>query len=158
MCWSITWTNVDKIACCGVSSQSHIRNKLQWYLKQNSCIFIQENAFANVVWEMAAILFLPQCVTILTKISLTYIHDIFRHSIIRYLTTMHTYLSCATSYHQGLPCQMEITSSISDKIVRKQSILQPALSWIFQPMGGGMPKCQNVASFTNVARPLLSTG
>ena len=30
-------------------------NKLQWNLNRNSCIFIQENAFENVVWKMAAI-------------------------------------------------------------------------------------------------------
>ena len=30
------------------------RYKLQWNLKRNSCIFIQENAFENVVCEMAS--------------------------------------------------------------------------------------------------------
>ena len=30
-------------------------NKLQWNLKQNSYIFIQENAIENVVYKMAAI-------------------------------------------------------------------------------------------------------
>ena len=37
-------------------------NKLQWNLNRNSCIFIQENAFENVVWKMAAILSRPPCV------------------------------------------------------------------------------------------------
>ena len=47
-CWNIVnWT---------------LRNKLKWNLNQNSYIFIQENAFENVVWEMAAILSGPQCV------------------------------------------------------------------------------------------------
>ena len=41
---------------------SNLRNKLQWNLKWNSCTFIQENAFENVVCEMAAILSRPQCV------------------------------------------------------------------------------------------------
>ena len=40
----------------------NLRNKLQWNLKRNSYIFIQENAFENVVWRMAAILSRPQCV------------------------------------------------------------------------------------------------
>ena len=35
-------------------------NKLQWNL--NKEFFIQENAFENVVWNMAAILSRPQCV------------------------------------------------------------------------------------------------
>ena len=47
-CWAIgVWTT---------------RNKLQWNLNRNSYIFIHENAFGNVVWEMAAILSRPQCV------------------------------------------------------------------------------------------------
>ena len=33
-----------------------IGNKFQWNLNQNSNIFIQENAFENVTWKMAAIL------------------------------------------------------------------------------------------------------
>ena len=35
-------------------------NKLQWNLNRNSYIFIQENAFENVVWKRAGILFRPQ--------------------------------------------------------------------------------------------------
>ena len=47
-CWNIVnWT---------------LRNKLQWNFNRNSYIFIQENAFENVVWKMAAILSRPQCV------------------------------------------------------------------------------------------------
>ena len=37
-------------------------NKLQWILHGNWYIFIQENAFENVVCEMAYILSRPQCV------------------------------------------------------------------------------------------------
>ena len=37
-------------------------NKLQWKLNRNSYNFIQEDAFENVVCEMAAILSRPQCV------------------------------------------------------------------------------------------------
>ena len=37
-------------------------NQLQWYLNHNSYIFIQENAFENVVWKISAILSRPQCV------------------------------------------------------------------------------------------------
>ena len=39
-----------------------LRNKLQWNFNRNSNIFIHENAFENVVWEMTAILFLAHCV------------------------------------------------------------------------------------------------
>ena len=37
-------------------------DKLQWNCNRNSNIFIQENAFENVVCEMASILSRPQCV------------------------------------------------------------------------------------------------
>ena len=47
-CWNIVdWT---------------IGSILQWNHNRNLCIYIQENAFENVVWEMAAILSRPQCV------------------------------------------------------------------------------------------------
>ena len=36
--------------------------RLQWDFNQNANIFIHENAFENIVCEMAAILFRPQCV------------------------------------------------------------------------------------------------
>ena len=39
-----------------------VRNKIQWILKRNSCIPIEDNAFENVVCEMAEILSRPQCV------------------------------------------------------------------------------------------------
>ena len=47
-CWdSVNWT---------------LGNKIQWHINRNSYIFIQENAFENVVWKIAAILSRPQCV------------------------------------------------------------------------------------------------
>ena len=47
-CWNIVnWTS---------------GNKFQWNLNQNLYIFIQENAFENVVWNMVFILSRPQCV------------------------------------------------------------------------------------------------
>ena len=47
-CWDIVnWT---------------LRNKLRWNLHRNSCTFIEEYAFENFIWEMAAILPRPQCV------------------------------------------------------------------------------------------------
>ena len=41
---------------------SNLGNKLQWNLKQNLYFHIQENAFENVILEMTAILYQPQCV------------------------------------------------------------------------------------------------
>ena len=47
-CWNIVnWT---------------LGNKLRWNLNQNLNIMIQENAFENIIWKMAAILSWPQCV------------------------------------------------------------------------------------------------
>ena len=53
----------------------NLRNKLQWNLKRNSCIFIQENAFENVVCEMASILSRPQCVKILKRPSSLHVRE-----------------------------------------------------------------------------------
>ena len=41
---------------------SNLRNKLQWKLKRNSYIFIQENAFENLICQMPPIWSLSQCV------------------------------------------------------------------------------------------------
>ena len=41
-----------------------IGNRLQGNFSWNSSIFIQENAFENVVWKMLAILSQPQCVKV----------------------------------------------------------------------------------------------
>ena len=49
-CQAIIWTN----AAWNIVNLN-LRNKLQWNLKRNSGIFIQENAFENVVCEMASI-------------------------------------------------------------------------------------------------------
>ena len=47
-CWNIVnWT---------------LENKFQWNLNHNSNLFIQENAFENIVCEIASILSRPQCV------------------------------------------------------------------------------------------------
>ena len=45
----IIWTNV------WILSIRQIRNKLKWNLTRNLHIFIQENAFENIVWKTAAI-------------------------------------------------------------------------------------------------------
>ena len=50
--WTKCWDTVNRT----------LGNKLQWNLNRNLYIFIQENAFENVVWKMAAIMSRPQCV------------------------------------------------------------------------------------------------
>ena len=51
---TIIWTNAGIFWA--------LRNKLQWNFNRYSNIFIQENAFGNVVCEMASILSRHQCV------------------------------------------------------------------------------------------------
>ena len=46
----------------GVLCYRGFRKKLKWHINRNSYIFIQENAFKNVTWKIAAILSWPQCV------------------------------------------------------------------------------------------------
>ena len=47
-----------------------LRNKLQWNLNRNSYISVQDNAFENMVWKMAAILSRP---TVLKKWTIFYL-------------------------------------------------------------------------------------
>ena len=47
------WWNIDNWT---------LSNKLYWHLNWNSCIFIQVNAFENIVWKMSSVLSRPQCV------------------------------------------------------------------------------------------------
>ena len=58
-CQAIIWTSDGNIVDWTLGI---LRNKLQWNLKRNPYIFIQENAFESVVWKMSAILSRPQCV------------------------------------------------------------------------------------------------
>ena len=48
---------------------SNLRNKFQWNCKRNSCIFIQQNAFENVVCGMTVVLSQSQCSGNTTKSS-----------------------------------------------------------------------------------------
>ena len=54
----IVWTNAG-ILLIGPLGTSFIQN-----LNRNLCIFIQENAFENVIWQMTAILSWPQYVNL----------------------------------------------------------------------------------------------
>ena len=63
--WSapvIIWTNA------GVLLTRTIETNFKWYLYRNQYIFIQENAFENVVGEIAVILKRPQCVYIYREV------------------------------------------------------------------------------------------
>ena len=53
---AIIWTNA------GISLIGTLGTNLSDFFNRNSHIFIQENAFENVVWKMAAIFSRPQCV------------------------------------------------------------------------------------------------
>ena len=56
-CQAIIWTNAGN---AWDIVNSNLRNKLQWFLQQNSSIFIQENAFENVAQKNGSHLFQPQ--------------------------------------------------------------------------------------------------
>ena len=57
---AIIWTNAG-ILLIGGTNVSEILIKI--------CIFIEENAFENVVWKKAAILSRPQCVNVIYEAS-----------------------------------------------------------------------------------------
>ena len=52
------------------------RNNFQCNLKRNTCIFLQENAFENVVCKMAVISYRPRCVTTTDNVQLWMIHEV----------------------------------------------------------------------------------
>ena len=54
-----------------------LRNKLHSNCYWNSNVFIQENAFENVIWEMSAILSQPQCVNC-SRACPVYVWDLIR--------------------------------------------------------------------------------
>ena len=56
-CQAIIWSNAGILLIGPLGAI-----KFQWNFNRNSNIFIQENAFENVVCEMASILSRPQCV------------------------------------------------------------------------------------------------
>ena len=73
----IQWSMVQIMACRLVGAKPlfepywnivnlNLRNKFQWNLKQNSCIFIHEKAFENVVCKISAILSGPHVLTVPT--------------------------------------------------------------------------------------------
>ena len=61
--WLVAWTAPSHYLnqCWNIVNWT-LRNKCQWNFNQNSSIFIQANAFENVICEMASILSQPQCV------------------------------------------------------------------------------------------------
>ena len=74
--WLVAWTAPSHyMNQCWNDVDWNLRNKHQWNISQNSCIFFQENAFENVIWEMAAILSRPQCV----KTQLSVNHVLYSH-------------------------------------------------------------------------------
>ena len=59
--WLATWSVPNHyVNQCWNIVNSNLRNKFWWNFKWNSYIFSQENAFENVVYEMAASLSGPQ--------------------------------------------------------------------------------------------------
>ena len=72
---------------CGNIVNWTLRNKLQWNLKEDSYIFIQENAFESVVCEIVAILSRRQCVigqshTFISLLQVYY--DLYEQDKVRY--------------------------------------------------------------------------
>ena len=68
------WLKLIQVMACCLRTPRHyleqywlivswtLRGKHQWILDQNKMIFIQENAFRNIVCKISAVLFRPQCV------------------------------------------------------------------------------------------------
>ena len=57
---SVNWGNISSDTILVL--ERRLRNRLQWNLKRNLYIFIEANAFENVIWWMVAISSRPQYV------------------------------------------------------------------------------------------------
>ena len=76
-------------------------NKIRCNFNRNSCIFIQENRFENVVWKMAAILSRPQYVNFI-RCCVRQMHKAMELS--RPVTHLHSLINTAnriTRKHEG---------------------------------------------------------
>ena len=119
-------------------------NKLQWNLNQNLHIFIQENAYENVIWKMAATLSRPQCVKVLIPVgfclSITLSMDLIIMAYISYNTapsihTIHRILSISFTlrcifiktlcmwYHEWSCCVFALFSVIIHSYLNSISII-----------------------------------
>ena len=95
---------------CWLIVNCSLRNNVQWHINRNALVFFQENAFENIVWKMAAILYQPQCVRcgdsidthsgeIVKTVPPKYDnHNLFlkNHANIFIYKTMLTYIDCKT--------------------------------------------------------------
>ena len=70
-------------------SQLDPKDKIQWNISRNLKIFIQENAFENVIWKMAAILFWPH---VLNQLSLNF----FPGTLLAAMMTWHHLCKCVS--------------------------------------------------------------
>ena len=69
----------------------NLRNRPQWNFNQNSNNFIQENAFENVVCEVASILSQPQCVNLHRPVDIWMLgHHWFRYRPVTCLVPRHS--------------------------------------------------------------------
>ena len=97
---SVTLISLVQIMACHLAGTSHylnqcwniinwtLRNKLQWNVYRNSCIFIQENECTNLAWEKAAILSRPWYVKHCWILSIKTVQQSF-HSKVQSSMTYH---------------------------------------------------------------------
>ena len=115
------------LGCC----QLDPKNKLQWNFVQNTKLFIHENAYENIVWEMAAILSWGRWVTIPTNTPLCSNMDLESASFTKH--TMKYALDFVFSiYMKNFVHQFPI-SCIFINFVLVISFLYFRFLWLIQP-------------------------
>ena len=89
------------------------RNRTQWNFSRNSYIFIQENAFENVVWKMAANLSRSECVishqkettrTIFANELFFYINNFERHTVLHNRTRVFRAIAAPVRFTSAEVC------------------------------------------------------
>ena len=116
---SVTLISLVQIMACHLAGTSHypnqcwniinltLRNKLQWNVYRNSCIFIQENECTNLAWGKAAILSRPWYVKHCWILSIKTVQQPF-HSKVQSSMTYHK----QSSNHINYALDLNNTTSI----------------------------------------------
>ena len=112
-----------------------IWNKLQWNLKRNWYIFIQENAFENVVRKLAAILSPPQCIKYLVSNRVKKIIQFYLSYTPYFLWKAKHEGFCITVYCFTITCFYWPTlDNIYGKSLPKHIMLLPIYEIIYKPV------------------------
>ena len=93
---AITWNNVDLLSI-GPEGQTSMK------LVKNGTIFLNKNVFQNVVYQIMAILFMPQCVK-KVRLPIFYSHDTVHSAKILSVRSYSSFMITNRTYNDRYTC------------------------------------------------------